>query len=442
MLKKNLEKAMKEMGYYTLRPVQEIAYAKFKENTSFALQAKTGAGKTVAFVLPCLEQIDKTDANTQILMISPTRELALQTASKTKQLASYTTIPVITCIGGIPIDKQINALRHRPQVIIGTPGRLLDVYTQGYIHLDHVKRVILDEADQILSTGQQEETNTLLSYCHCPIALFSATITSKVKSFLPEGSETVYLDDSGINSSIETYYYQTEEKLHTLFHLLKTEDITSCIIFVSHKTMAAQLANTLKKRNILCAPFSSAYNERKRISVVNQFKKGELRVLVATDAMARGMDIQDVSHIIHYELPEDTETLIHRSGRTAHNNNEGTTIVLLNAHDTDTKVGKYCLENFMEYTVQDKKISTLTKTIEKEEEKRPQVTQLLIRCGRKDKIRPKDIIGALCTVIPFEKIGTLEIQDTYSIVTIHQKTMDLKQLKIKGKPRKIELRKE
>ena len=435
------KKAMKEMGYYSLRPVQELAYTKFQTKSSFAIQAKTGSGKTVAFLLPTLEHIDISNPNTQLLIISPTRELAMQTGAKAKQLSTYTTIHTITCIGGIPLEKQINALKHRPQVIIGTPGRLLDLHTQGYLHLENVKQVVLDEADQILSTGQSTETNQLLKLCSCPIALFSATLTKKVIEFLPENSEVTYLDDTKVNESITAYYYQTDEKLHTIFQLFKTENITSCIVFVSHKTMAAMLVKDFKKRNILCAPFSSAYNERKRISVLKQFKNGEIRVLVATDAMARGMDIQDVSHIIHYELPEDTETLIHRSGRTAHNNNEGTVIVLLNSKDSDTKVGKYCLEHFTPYTLSTKKVGTLTKQIDKQQEQTPQITELLLRCGKKDKVRPKDIIGALCTIFPFKKIGTLEIQDNYSTVTILEKDVSIKELSIKGKIRKIEIKK-
>ena len=176
----------------------------------------------------------------------------------------------------------------------------------------------------------------------------------------------------------------------------------------------------------------------KRISVLKDFKEGKIRVLVATDALARGMDIQDISDIIHYELPEDIETFIHRSGRTAHNKESGNVLVLLNQNDLDTQVGKYCIKNFEAYEFQTKKVGSLTKEIEKEKEKTTAVTKLLIRCGRKDKIRPKDIIGALCTIYPFEKIGTLDIQDNYSTVLIYEKDITLNALTIKGKRRKIE----
>ena len=438
MIVNPIEKAMKELGYYELRPVQEISYQKFEENISFALQAKTGSGKTLAFLYPALKEIDEECNQTQLLIISPTRELAMQTSTLAKKLASYTRIPIVTCIGGIPISKQINSLKHRPLVVIGTPGRLLDLHEQGYLKVDSVKRLVLDEADQIISTGQYEETASLLNKVNANMSLYSATINDKVKRFISSDTQIISLDEAKVNEAISASYVETEDKLNTLFTYFKTKEITSCIVFVSHKESAMILTKELKQRNILCSAFSSIYNERKRLAVLKDFKEGKIRVLVATDALARGMDIQDVSDIVHYELPEDIETFIHRSGRTAHNTSSGNVLVLLNQSDLEHQVGKYCINNFEPYEFQTKKVGSLTKTIEKEKEKKTDVTKLLIRCGRKDKIRPKDIIGALCTVYPFEKIGTLDIQDNYSTVLIYEKDMTINELMIKGKRRKIE----
>lgn len=438
MIVNPIEKAMKELGYYELRPVQEISYQKFEENISFALQAKTGSGKTLAFLYPALKEIDEECNQTQLLIISPTRELAMQTSTLAKKLASYTRIPIVTCIGGIPISKQINSLKHRPLVVIGTPGRLLDLYEQGYLQVDSVKRLILDEADQIISTGQYEETASLLNKVNANMSLYSATINDKVKRFISSDTQIISLDEAKVNEAISASYVETEDKLNTLFTYFKTKEITSCIVFVSHKESAMILTKELKQRNILCSAFSSIYNERKRLAVLKDFKEGKIRVLVATDALARGMDIQDVSDIVHYELPEDIETFIHRSGRTAHNTSSGNVLVLLNQSDLEHQVGKYCINNFEPYEFQTKKVGSLTKVIEKEKEKKTDVTKLLIRCGRKDKIRPKDIIGALCTVYPFDKIGTLDIQDNYSTVLVYEKDMAINELMIKGKRRKIE----
>lgn len=438
MNKQALNKAMKELGFYKLRPVQEIALDKFNEKKSFVLQSRTGSGKTLAFLYPALNEVDENSQSTEVLIVSPTRELALQTSSLAKKLSSYTRIPVVTCIGGMPLQKQINSLKHRPLVVIGTPGRLLDLYKQDYLKVDGVKRLILDEADQIISTGQYEETAELLNKIQAPLALFSATINDKVKRFISSDTEIISLDEAKVNEDIDACYVQTEDKLDSLFQYFKTKEITSCIVFVSHKDVAMILTKELKQRKILCSAFSSNYNERKRLSVLKKFKQGEIRVLIATDALSRGMDIQDVSDIIHYELPEDTETLIHRSGRTAHNTSSGNVLALLNAKDSETQVGKYCLEHFKEYVFETKKVSNLTKTIEKPKEEKTQVTELLIRCGRKDKIRPKDIIGALCTIYPFEKIGTLDIQDEYSTVMIYESNTNITELMIKGKRRKIE----
>lgn len=438
MANQAIEKAMKELGYEKLRPVQEVALKKFNEKKSFAIQAKTGSGKTLAFLYPALKEVDENSQMTEVLIVSPTRELAMQTSNLAKKLVSYTRIPVVTCIGGMPLQKQINSLKHRPLVVIGTPGRLLDLYEQGYLNVDKVKRLILDEADQIISTGQYEETAELLGKIHAPLTLFSATINDKVRRFITSDTDILCLDEAKVNEDIDACYVQTEDKLATLFQYLKTKEIISCIVFVSHKDVAMIVTKELKQRNILCSAFSSNYNERKRLSVLKKFKQGEIRVLVATDALSRGMDIQDVSDIIHYELPEDIETLIHRSGRTAHNTSSGSVLALLNKKDIDNQVGKYCLNHFKEYVFETKKVSNLTKTIEKQKEVKTQTTELLIRCGRKDKIRPKDIIGALCTVYPFEQIGTLDIQDDYSTVIIHETNTNIHELMIKGKRRKIE----
>lgn len=440
-INEEIMKAMQEAGYESLRPLQEKAMAYITEGKQIALQASTGAGKTLAFLLPLITMTDSTENTTQALVISPTRELALQTHETAEKLTVYCGVHSICVIGGMDIQKQENALRHRPHLIIATPGRLLDLMSQNKIDLTHLKTVILDEADQIVSTGQSEEAKQILEGVRCPVSVFSATLSDKVRSFLKGPYTDIVLDKKELNHRITSYYYETEDKIKASVYLLKHMPVTSAVIFVNHKDTAAQLSKTLQKENILSAPFSSIYDERRRISVIRQFKEGTIRVLCATDSAARGLDLPEVSHIIHFDLPTDTETFIHRSGRSGHNEDTGISITLISAKDQNDRLAQTILLKDKPFIPDDTFSADLSHPITKKEEQTANVTKLLLRAGRKDKIRPGDVVGALCTIFENKDIGKIEIQDNYTTVTIllpEDQVLFLKDLKIKGKKRKVE----
>jgi superfamily II DNA/RNA helicase len=246
---------------------------------------------------------------------------------------------------------------------------------------------------------------------------------------------------SCINNAIETYYVKTADKRKELLHLLKTLPITTAIVFTNYKNDANDLANLCQQSHILASAFSSFFEERKRIQILKAFEEGKIRVLIATDAAARGLDITEVSHIIHYDIPMNIETWIHRSGRTAHQGNNGITITIFDEKEPIKEVGQYILDNSTFYP--ERPGSTdLSVPYAKTSVKTTDTMELIIRAGRKDKIRPGDLIGALCTVYKFEEIGVLEIQDTYSTVTILKQDLSTlpASLSIKGRKRKIELK--
>ena len=415
--------------------VQKQSIPAIAEGKNLFIQAKTGAGKTYAYLIPSVACVDPQSNDTQVLIIAPTRELAVQIGESAERICPHFNVHPVVCIGGLDIDRQINALRHRPHIIIGTPGRLNDLLQQNRIRLNHLRMLIMDEADQIISTGQKEEVLSLLTNVPSGIQMvaLSATSHEEVMQFLPDNTEKLILDENRVNDRIDVRYVITENRQETLLHLLQHLPITTAIVFTNYKEDANQISELLQNNRILSSAFSSYFEEKKRLSILKQFKEGKIRVLVATDAAARGLDISDVSHIIHYDLPMDVQTFIHRSGRSAHQGDTGMTILMgmdeqqISAYsDTCTPLSideTYVCDLSIPYKKQEIQNNTL---------------KIRIHAGRKEKIRPKDVIGALCTIMDFKDIGTLEIQDTFSSVILLKRDITLPQrITIKGKSRKL-----
>ena len=438
-----LNKTLKELGYTELLPVQKKAIPAIESGKDLFIQAETGSGKTLAYLIPVLEKTDPYSDHTEALIIAPTRELAVQISNIARKISVRTGHHIITLIGGMDIHKQENALKHRPTILIGTPGRIHDLLDQKKIDLSYLKITVSDEADQIITTGQREETEEILKGLHdYQTVCLSATHSDLLNTFFPHEHEEIILSSDQLNERIEAYYIETENKPRTLKHLLSSLPIQQAILFTNYKQDADRIADNLKKKHILCSAFSSSYEEKQRLSILKQFKEGKIRLLIATDAAARGLDLTDVSHIIHYDVPVDYATFIHRSGRTAHQGNNGTIITLLNKEDEETETGKQILETGKPLSSENEEGSDLSIPLRKKKEKETDTTLIQINAGRKDKIRPKDIIGSLCTLFDFKDIGVLEIQDTFSTVTILKKDIHLPDhIKIKGKNRKIFVRK-
>ena len=417
--------------------VQKAAIPAIMDGNSLFIQAKTGAGKTYAYLIPSVANVYPQSPDTQILIIAPTRELAVQVNESAERICPFFNVHPVVCIGGLDIDRQINALRHRPHIIIGTPGRLNDLLQQGKIRLDHIRMLIMDEADQIISTGQKEEVHLLLRHIPADVQMvaLSATSNPEVMQFLPQNTEKLILDENRVNERIEIRHIITDQRQETLLNLLKHLPITTAIVFTNYKEDANQLSELLQKQDILSSAFSSYFEEKKRLSILKQFREGKIRVLVATDAAARGLDISDVSHIIHYDLPMDKETFIHRSGRSAHQGDNGTTILM---GKDEQQIRAFTTES-TPLTLDESYICDLSVPYEKKTVT-SDTLKIRIHAGRKDKIRPKDVIGALCTIMDFNDIGTLEIQDTFSSVILLNKNISLPpRITIKGKSRKLSI---
>ena len=417
--------------------VQKTSIPHITDKENVFIQAKTGAGKTYTYLMPAIQRIHPDDSHTQVLIIAPTRELAVQIGESADRICPFFNVHSVVCIGGMDINRQSNALKHRPHIVIGTPGRLNDLISQDTLHLENVSLLIEDEADQIISTGQKEEVLSILNkmkHEYQTVAL-SATWQNDLSIFLPENTNKIILSSNTLNEKIESYYIQTDNRNTTLLSLLEHLPVTSAIVFTNYKNDANLISEMLEKKGILSSAFSSFFEEKKRLAVLKKFKEGKLRVLVATDAAARGLDITDVSHIIHYDLPLDHETFIHRSGRTAHQNNTGMNIVMLS--EKVSKEEQTYIDSCKQLQLNTDIHTDLTVPYNKQVQTSSTLT-IRIHAGRKDKIRPKDVIGALCTYIDFKDIGTLEIQDTFSSVILLKPDFTLPDhITIKGKRRKL-----
>ena len=436
-MNENIRKIFETTGFEEMSEVQKAAIPAIMDGNILFIQAKTGAGKTYAYLIPSVANVYPQSPDTQILIIAPTRELAVQVNESAERICPFFNVHPVVCIGGLDIDRQINALRHRPHIIIGTPGRLNDLLQQGKIRLDHIRMLIMDEADQIISTGQKEEVHSLLRYIPHDVQMvaLSATSNPEVMQFLPQNTEKLILDENRVNERIDVKHIITDQRQETLLNLLKHLPVTTAIVFTNYKEDANQLSELLQKQGILSSAFSSYFEEKKRLSILKQFREGKIRVLVATDAAARGLDISDVSHIIHYDLPMDKETFIHRSGRSAHQGDNGTTILM---GKDEQQIRAFTTES-TPLTLDESYICDLSVPYEKKTVT-SDTLKIRIHAGRKDKIRPKDVIGALCTIMDFNDIGTLEIQDTFSSVILLNKNISLPpRITIKGKSRKLSI---
>lgn len=309
--------------------------------TDMVAQAQTGTGKTAAYGLPLLEQMDANKKTVQGLILCPTRELAQQVAKQLFKFTKYSAkIFTEAVYGGEPIDRQIGSLKRPTQIIVATPGRLIDLQRRKAVDLRTVKIVILDEADEMLSMGFKKELNEILSFLPAVKSkwLFSATMPQGIQEIiathLSKNAVRIKVNpDSIVNTNISHQYIKCDdaEKLHQLQLFLKSEEENRGVIFCKTKTAAKTLAKQLIAKNIVTDAIHGDLLQKERDKVMRAFKNETLRVLVATDVAARGIDISDLSFVAHYQLPESDEYYTHRSGRTARAGKEGISMCFVNA---------------------------------------------------------------------------------------------------------------
>ncbi|MCC8123198.1 MAG: DEAD/DEAH box helicase [Oscillospiraceae bacterium] len=319
-------RALAKKGYRTATPVQSGAIPFFMDWKDVIAKAPTGTGKTYAFGIPMVEHIDPQSDKIQGLVLAPTRELAIQIQEELRDLCEFKEgVRTICLYGGAPIEHQITALKKRPQIVVATPGRLMDHMKRRTVRLDKVETVVLDEADRMLDMGFVRDVTHILDLIpqRKNLGMFSATISREVLDiswvYQRDPAEITVLPVEENKPDIQQYCItlkDREEKLPTMLALLQNGAYERAIAFCNTKNMTDRLAGLLQMRGVTCQAIHGDIPQRIREKTLATFKSGALTVLVATDVAARGLDIDDVDVVFNYDVPDEQENYIHRIGRT------------------------------------------------------------------------------------------------------------------------------
>lgn len=330
-------RAVAEAGFERPTPIQARAIPLLLAGHDLIGQAQTGTGKTAAYALPLVERLSPARLDTQALVLAPTRELAVQIASEIHTLARYTGLRVVPVYGGQPIDRQFRGLRAGAQIVVGTPGRVLDHLRRGSLTLQTVGWCVLDEADEMLALGFLEDMEVILAQLPSErqLALFSATMPPRIvalaKKFLRTPQRvTITAKRRTVETTNQTYYeVPVGKKLDALCRVLDLETPGSTIVFCRTRQETAALAEALRLRGYSAEALHGDMTQAERDRVMRRFREGQCDLLVATDVAARGLDIETVTHVINYDIPWDVEQYIHRVGRTGRAGREGDAITLI-----------------------------------------------------------------------------------------------------------------
>ena len=488
-LSKKLLAAVSDMGFEEPSPIQAQTIPLLLEGHDVIGQAQTGTGKTAAFGIPTIEKVIDASHHIQALVLTPTRELAIQIAEEFNKIGKYKRVKTLPVYGGQAIDRQIRALRYGVQIVVGTPGRLLDHIRRGTIKFGDVHTLILDEADEMLDMGFVEDIEAILS--HIPAEgrqtlLFSATMPApilKLAGKYMNNPQKVTINREHLTVPlIDQFYYETREKLEGLCRILDVEETGKLIIFCRTKKGVDDLAASLTARGYLAAGLHGDLSQQQRDRVMKKFREGRIDILIATDVAARGIDIDDITHVVNYDIPQDHEAYVHRIGRTGRAGRKGVAITLINPREyrqlrlierlTKTKIvrrelpspadilerqrdivkehllkilaqGKYGDYHTIvsdvaadgDYDLVDVAAAALKLAVEGDKEPEetaeagarfedtggvPGMVRLFLNIGRAQKIRPEDVVRAIASEadIPGNVIGVINIYERFTFVEV------------------------
>ena len=338
-----LTHALNKQGITSPTPIQALTYPTFLEGKNLIVESHTGSGKTLAFLLPLFAKIDINERTNQSIILAPTHELALQINEQAKLLAANSGIALRSALimGEVNIETQIKKLKDKPQLIIGSAGRILDLMLKKKITANTITSIVLDEADNLLTHNQSGTVIKLLHQLNptCQLTLFSASMGKHIESLnLPLLNEPVILRTSPqtqLNPLIEHYYIKGElrEKFDLLKRLLQTTNTQKALVFVSQHTDTKVLVEKLNYHGFKVATISGKLGKEERKNALTAFKTGKAKILLSSDLSARGLDVPNITHIFHYDMPLTPEDYLHRAGRTARNGNKGASICILTPKD-------------------------------------------------------------------------------------------------------------
>lgn len=337
VLSKPVLSAIQEMGFEEPSPIQSQTIPLVLEGQDVIGQAQTGTGKTAAFGIPLAEKLVPGKREVQALVLTPTRELAIQVAEEVNRIARFKGLKTLPVYGGQAIERQIRALGYGVHIVIGTPGRVIDHLNRGTLKLDGLKVLVLDEADEMLNMGFIEDIEAILRYVpeNRQTLLFSATMPDPIRriaeKYMKDPVTVTVSKENLAVPTIEQVYYEVpaQGKLNGLCRVLDMENVNLAILFTRTKKGADELAEALQGRGYSAEVIHGDLSQAQRDRVMKKFREGQVELLVATDVAARGLDIENVSHVINYDIPQDSESYVHRIGRTGRAGRSGVAITFI-----------------------------------------------------------------------------------------------------------------
>ena len=491
-LSKKMLAAISDMGFEEPSPIQSQTIPLVLEGRDVVGQAQTGTGKTAAFGIPTIEKLIDGSRHIQALVLTPTRELAIQIAEEFNKIGKYKRVKTLPIYGGQSIDRQIRSLRYGVQIVVGTPGRLLDHIRRNTIKLENVQTLILDEADEMLDMGFIDDIESILSELKSEerqTLLFSATMPAPIAKLAERYMKNPYkVTVSRENLTvplIDQVYYETREKLEGLCRVLDVEETGKLIIFCRTKRGVDDLVASLQARGYLADGLHGDLSQSQRDRVMKKFRESKLEILVATDVAARGIDIDDISHVVNYDIPQDHESYVHRIGRTGRAGRKGVAVTFIEPREyrqlksierlAKTKIMRKQLPSPADILERQRELikERLVKTLEqgkfadyhtiisdlsvdydpvdiaaaalklsvegyKEKEETqvsarmentggaPGMVRLFLNVGRSQKIRPEDIVRAFASEadIPGDTIGVINIYDRFTFVEVPEEVAE------------------
>ncbi len=464
-LSEEILEALNGLGYREPTGIQREVLLPMLAGKNVVVKAPTGSGKTAAFGIPICESVRWEENAPQALVLEPTRELAVQVSEELFHIGRKKRLKVPAVFGGFPIDKQIQTLRQKSHIVTGTPGRVADHLSRESLKLDRLKWLVIDEADLMLDMGFIEQVRTILSLVpeNCRISLFSATLKPEIREladeFIPHITYVLQepTDEQTAAIAEKVYFTDQENKYDAFLHVLMDENPQSCMIFCGTREMTNVLFQKMRRRRIFCGMLHGEMEQRERLKTVDAFRRGCFRFLIATDVAARGVDFEQITHVVNYDFPTGKETYVHRIGRTGRNGKCGTAVSLVTEEDKKMlkQVEEFVGQNLpcMELPVPDEeKEKVFWKSQRIKTEAKPKkgaalnegITRLSIGGGRKSKMRAGDIVGAVCSLdgVEASDIGIVDIRDSLSYMEVlnfkgEQVIKCLQAKPIKGKIRKV-----
>ena len=450
-LKAPMLKNLVSLGYAEMTPIQAHTLPLILAGKDVIAKAKTGSGKTAAFGIGLLTNLEVTSLRVQALVLCPTRELADQVGKELRRLARFTdNIKILTLCGGVPFGPQLGSLEHGAHVVVGTPGRLLDHLRRGSLDLTSLQTLVLDEADRMLDMGFQDEISTLIAAT--PVKkqtlLFSATYPpaiTELSATLQHEPVEVSVDEIHDEGAIEQIFFEVDshERTEAVAQILRHYSPESTLVFCNTKVECQEVAADLNSLGFAALAIHGDLEQRERDLVLTRFANKSVSVLVATDVAARGLDIKELGAVINYELPRNPETHTHRIGRTGRAGEQGLAVSLVAAHE-NRRV--QAIESAFGNSITRGDLASLT--VPGGKPAAPPMVTFCIDGGRKNKLRPGDILGALTGEggIAGSEVGKIDVGDAQAYVAVIRSSAEqalacLARNKIKGrffKVRKVE----